>query len=79
MNPPQTLTTLLQFNVELAPWMLWALFGLFLFGYGILSCILFYHWIVYGMKSKGILVAQFIFPLGSAFLIYMAFFTIRSF
>ncbi len=78
MNPPQSLAAILQFNIHLAPWMPWALFGLFLFGYLILSGILFYHWIVYGMKSKGILLAQFIFPLGSAFLIYMSFFTLSN-
>jgi hypothetical protein len=78
MNPPQSLATILQFNISLAPWMIWAMFGLFLLGYAVMSGILFYHWIVYGMKSKGILFAQFIFPLGSAFLIYMAFFTLSN-
>lgn len=78
MNPPQSLENILQFNISFAPWMPWAIFGLFLFGYLVLSSILFYHWIVYGMKSKGILFAQFIFPLGSAFLMYLSFFAINN-
>ena len=78
MAPSESLATILQFNVNLAPWMLWAIFGLFLLGYGILSCILFYHWIVYGMKSRGILLAQFVFPLGSAFLLYLSFLTLSN-
>ena len=79
MDSPMNLLDILQLEIHFASWMLWALFGLFVVGYFIMTVILYYHWIVYGMKSKGILVAQFIFPVGSAALLYLAFFTLTAF
>ena len=40
---------------------LMVMFLLFLIFYGIISSILIYHWIAYGMRSAGILVGQTLF------------------
>ncbi len=72
MNYPQNPLGVLAFHIQLAPWMLWAVLWAFLTVYGIISVILFYHWIAYGMRAKGILIAEFVFPIVSAIFIYMA-------
>jgi hypothetical protein len=43
------------------------LFFFFLF-YALVSSLLFYHWISYGMKSSGVIVAEFLFVIVSGFL-----------
>lgn len=68
-NPFQSI----PFSIHYSPWMVWIPFGLFVAIYITISCVLYYHWVSYGMKAKGILLAEFLFPLGTAFFFYLAF------
>ena len=63
-------------SIHYSPWMVWIPFALFVAVYIAISVVLYYHWISYGMKAKGILLAEFIFPLGTAVFLYMAFVSI---
>ncbi len=48
-------------------------FLFFLFGYAIITAVLFYHWDTYGMKNGFIFFAQVTFSVVSVFLLVVAF------
>ena len=48
------------------------IFGLFLIFYLIVSFTLFYHWIYYGMYSKGVIIVEALFSIVSVLLIIFA-------
>lgn len=60
-------------SFHVATWMIWIPFGLFLLVYASISGVLYFHWISYGMKTKAILLTEFIFLVGTVFFLYLAF------
>jgi hypothetical protein len=59
-------------RILIEEWMLWVFFGIFLLGYAVASIVLYYHWRKYGKNNAAIIFAEFIFFLGTAFLVYLA-------
>jgi hypothetical protein len=63
--PKLSMPAFLQINISLSTFVnapvLWVIFGVFFIIYAIISLVLIYHWIAYGMRSKGIMVGATLF------------------
>jgi hypothetical protein len=59
-------------HIDLHGWILWIVLGVFLLIYGVIGAILLYHWGKYGMKNHNVILAELLFILVSALLIYLA-------
>jgi len=54
-----------NFHISMATFIntpvLWIIFGIFFIVYALISIVLVYHWIAYGMKSRGVIIGAVLF------------------
>lgn len=62
-----------SFSLMYHPWMVDVPFCIFLFVLLIYVCILYYHWVRYGMGSRGIIMTEFVFFVGLVVFLYTMF------
>jgi hypothetical protein len=72
MLPGNNLFPFINSSIHISKGVLGIVLVLFLVVYGVVSAVLFYHWRRYGMHSGAVVLAELIFVLVSALLIYMA-------
>lgn len=69
LNAPVAISSL---SLSFHPWMLTAIFVVFLVFYISLSAVLYYHWIKYGLGTRAMHIAEFVYALGSVVFLYTA-------